>query len=109
MVSSPIRGIQRVRPEAHRGPRGPTKAHKSSEARRSFQKRSAAGRAGSASHLSNTFVAALLDGDRRAGFFELLLPFLGFVLVDALEERLGRFVDQRFGFLEAQVGASRAD
>src|SRR5512133_1884776 len=45
----------------------------------------------------------LLDLDARAGLLELGLELVGLVALDALLDGLGRLVDERLGFLEAQA------
>src|SRR5947209_20311581 len=46
----------------------------------------------------------LLDLHGRAGVFELLLEFRGFVLVDPFFDRLGRAFDQVLRLFEAETG-----
>src|SRR6266700_676632 len=50
----------------------------------------------------------LLDGDGRAGALESGLRLLGRLLVDLLQDGLGRLVDEVLGLLEAEAG-ERAD
>src|SRR5258708_25020313 len=47
---------------------------------------------------------ALLQLNLGASLLELGLDLLGFVLVDAFLDRLGRALDQVLGFLEAEAG-----
>src|SRR6476469_6152051 len=49
-----------------------------------------------------------LELDGAAGFLDLLLDLLGFVLVDAFLDGLRRAFDERLGFAQAQAG-DRAD
>ena len=51
----------------------------------------------------------LLDLDRGAGLFQLLLELLGVVLRDARLDRLGGGLDQVLGLLEAQAGGGADD
>src|ERR1700760_2049604 len=48
--------------------------------------------------------AELLDGHRGAGALESGLGLVGGLLVDLLQDGLGRAVDQILGLLEAEVG-----
>src|SRR4030095_10298286 len=47
---------------------------------------------------------SLLELDGAAGFFDLLLDLLGFVLVDAFLDGLRSAFDERLGFTQAQAG-----
>lgn len=51
----------------------------------------------------------LLDGDGGAGGLELGLGIVSGFLVDLLQQRLGRAVDEVLGFLQAQTGDDLAD
>ena len=46
----------------------------------------------------------LLEFYSGTGFLQPVLDFLGFVLTGTFLNRLGRLIDEGFGFLEAQAG-----
>src|SRR5947208_16772332 len=51
----------------------------------------------------NVSATVLLDGHRGAGLLQGLLGLLGRLLVDFLQQRLGRAVDEVLGLLEAKA------